>query len=42
MLETDRLPASWVEQSNQMDEVWTPTEWGAGVFRASGVTRPQY
>jgi glycosyltransferase involved in cell wall biosynthesis len=40
MLETDRLPASWVEQANQMDEVWTPTEWGAEVFRASGVTRP--
>jgi len=42
MLETDRLPASWVEQANQMDEVWTPTEWGAAVFRASGVTRPVY
>ncbi|MFN8502560.1 glycosyltransferase [Kouleothrix sp.] len=40
MLETDRLPASWVEQANQMDEVWTPTEWGAAVFRASGVARP--
>ena len=42
MLETDRLPASWVEQANQMDEVWTPSEWGAAVFRASGVTRPVY
>lgn len=42
MLETDRLPASWVAQANQMDELWTPTEWGAGVFRASGVTRPVY
>jgi glycosyltransferase involved in cell wall biosynthesis len=29
-----------VVQANQMDEVWTPSEWGAGVFRASGVTRP--
>jgi glycosyltransferase involved in cell wall biosynthesis len=40
MLETDHLPASWVEQANQMDEVWTPTQWGAEVFRASGVVRP--
>jgi glycosyltransferase involved in cell wall biosynthesis len=40
MLETDRLPASWVEQANQMDEVWTPTAWGAEVFRSSGVGRP--
>jgi glycosyltransferase involved in cell wall biosynthesis len=42
MLEVDRLPASWVEQANQMDEVWTPTEWGAEVFRASGVQRPVF
>jgi glycosyltransferase involved in cell wall biosynthesis len=40
MLETDRLPPSWVEQANQMDEVWTPTAWGAEVFRSSGVERP--
>lgn len=40
MLETDRLPATWVEQANQMDEVWTPTEWGVDVFRQSGVQRP--
>ena len=42
MLETDRLPPSWVEQANQMDEVWTPSAWGAEVFRASGVARPVY
>jgi glycosyltransferase involved in cell wall biosynthesis len=42
MLEVDRLPATWVEQANQMDEVWTPTDWGADVFRASGVQRPVY
>lgn len=42
MLETDRLPPSWVEQANQMDEVWTPSAWGAEVFRASGVARPIY
>ena len=40
MLETDRLPASWVEQANQMDELWTPSAWGAEVFRASGVRPP--
>lgn len=40
MLETDRIPASWVEQANQMDEVWTPSPWGADVFRASGVAQP--
>src|SRR5262245_31228363 len=42
MLEADRLPASWVEQANQMDEVWTPTDWGTEVFRASGVYTPVY
>jgi glycosyltransferase involved in cell wall biosynthesis len=40
MLEVDRLPAAWVEQANQMHEVWTPTAWGAEMFRASGVQRP--
>ncbi len=40
MLEVDRLPPMWVEQSNAMDEVWTPTTWGADVMRASGVERP--
>ena len=40
MLEVDRLPADWVGQANQMDEVWTPTTWGAEVFHASGVQRP--
>jgi glycosyltransferase involved in cell wall biosynthesis len=40
MLEVDRLPPDWVQQANQMDEVWTPTAWGADTMRASGVTRP--
>jgi glycosyltransferase involved in cell wall biosynthesis len=40
MHEVDRLPASWVEQANQMDELWTPSRWGARVFAESGVTRP--
>jgi glycosyltransferase involved in cell wall biosynthesis len=42
MHEVDRLPASWVEQANQMDELWTPSHWGAQVFAESGVTRPIY
>jgi glycosyltransferase involved in cell wall biosynthesis len=42
MLEVDRLPPAWVEQANQMDEVWAPTAWGAAMFRESGVTRPVY
>ncbi len=40
MLEGDRLPPSWVEQANQMDEIWTPSAWGAEVFADSGVLRP--
>ena len=39
-LEVDGLPPDWVAACNRMDEVWTPTHWGAEVFRASGVTRP--
>jgi glycosyltransferase involved in cell wall biosynthesis len=40
MLEVDRLPKTWVEQANQMNEVWTPTAWNAEVFRDSGVQCP--
>lgn len=40
MLEVDRLPAEWVRQANQMDEVWTTSSWGAEVFHASGISRP--
>lgn len=40
MLEVDRLPPSWVEQANQMDEIWTPTSWGAEIFQHSGIQRP--
>ncbi len=40
MLEVSRIPPSWVVQANQMDEVWTPTLWGAEVFLASGVRQP--
>jgi GT2 family glycosyltransferase/glycosyltransferase involved in cell wall biosynthesis len=40
MLEADGLPRDWVSQANQMDEVWTPTSWGARTFADSGVRRP--
>jgi glycosyltransferase involved in cell wall biosynthesis len=42
MLEVDRLPPAWVEVCNQLDEVWTPSQWGAEVFQASGIKRPIY
>lgn len=40
MLEVDGLPADWVAACNAMDEVWTPSRWGAETFAAAGVTRP--
>ena len=40
MLETDRIPADWVRQGNQMDEVWVPSEFNAETFRASGINKP--
>jgi glycosyltransferase involved in cell wall biosynthesis len=40
MHEADHLPASWVEQANQMDAIWTPSAWGREVFLHSGITRP--
>jgi glycosyltransferase involved in cell wall biosynthesis len=40
MLETSGLPAEWVRQANEMDEVWTPSPFNAWTFRRSGVRRP--
>jgi GT2 family glycosyltransferase len=40
MLEVDGLPREWVRRANMMDEVWTPSSFNAGTFRASGVERP--
>lgn len=40
--ETNKLPDSWVEQMNQMDEIWTTSAWAVDVFRNSGVTVPVY
>jgi glycosyltransferase involved in cell wall biosynthesis len=42
MLEADRLPADWVAQANQLDEIWTPTQWGVDIFQHSGISRPVY
>lgn len=38
--ETDRLPPEWPAQLNELDEVWTYSQWGADVFREAGVERP--
>ena len=40
MLEVDGLPREWVRRANLMDEVWTPSSFNAGTFKASGVERP--
>ncbi len=40
MLEVNGLPEDWVAACNKMDEVWTPSHWGAETFAAAGVTRP--
>ncbi len=40
MLEVDGLPADWVAQCNRMDEIWTPSSWGAETFELAGVRRP--
>ena len=38
--ETNRLPRTWVDLCNKMDEVWTCSVAMAEVFANSGVTRP--
>jgi len=40
MFESDRLPADWVYQANQMDEIWVPTHFTREIFAQSGVRRP--
>jgi hypothetical protein len=39
MYETDRVPASWVERCNRMDEIWVPTAFHVEAFEKSGVDR---
>jgi glycosyltransferase involved in cell wall biosynthesis len=40
MIEVDGFPAEWVRRANDMDEVWTPTEFNRRALLSSGVTRP--
>lgn len=40
MLEVDGFPRDWVEQANEMDEIWVPSEFNRQGFLASGLTRP--
>ncbi len=37
--ETDRIPSSWVESCNRMDEIWVPSQFNVETFTASGVLR---
>ena len=37
MFETDRIPQSWVDGCNAMDEVWVPSEFNRETFASSGV-----
>ena len=38
--ETDVLPPGWVNYLNQMNEIWTPSQWNVEIFKNNGVTRP--
>jgi glycosyltransferase involved in cell wall biosynthesis len=40
MWETTRLPKGWKEGLNQLDEVWTMSEWGRKIMIDSGVEAP--
>jgi len=40
MLETTGIPTDWVQQANQMDEVWVPSQFNVQTFHDSGVRRP--
>ena len=40
--ETDKLPESWINPINMMNEIWTTTENHAEIMRKSGVTVPIY
>ena len=37
MFESDRIPDSWADRCNAMDEVWVPCEFNRQTFAASGV-----
>lgn len=37
MFETDRIPSSWVDRCQMMDEVWVPSEFNRETFQRAGV-----
>jgi glycosyltransferase involved in cell wall biosynthesis len=37
MFETDSLPATWVQRSREVDEIWVPSRWNVETFTAGGV-----
>ncbi len=42
MFEATGIPEEWVKQANEMDEIWTPSEFNVETFRSSGVKTPIY
>lgn len=40
--ETSLLPSGWVQEINQLNEVWVPSEYNVEVFKNSGVTIPVF
>ena len=40
MLEVDGFPAEWVRQANELDEVWTPSQFNHQALERCGVKRP--
>lgn len=40
--ETTKLPSSWVDSMNNMDEIWTTSSWAKDVFINSGVRVPVF
>ena len=40
--EVDGIPENWVRVLNEMDEVWSTSEWTKQVFIKSGVVKPIY
>jgi glycosyltransferase involved in cell wall biosynthesis len=40
--ETNKLPDSWLDDLNRMDEVWTTSDFMRSVFINSGVVKPVY
>ncbi|HAR62758.1 MAG: hypothetical protein DKM50_06610 [Candidatus Margulisiibacteriota bacterium] len=37
VFEVTRLPRDWVWQLRQLDQVWTPSQWGATVLKENGI-----